>query len=470
MNGNSPMSKAFPKGFLWGASTSAYQVEGASREDGKGPSWQDEKVMPEGTTDFAVAADQYHHYKEDVALMAQMGLKAYRFSIAWTRIFPQGDGAVNPKGAAYYDNLINELLAHGIEPVVTMFHFDYPMGLQKKGGWSVRESIDWFCRYANTLFDLYGDRVKYWLTINEQNLQTLYGKLIGTFHAGADCQNELQDIYQQNHHMFVAQARVIQECHRRFPDAKIGPALNVALAYPLTPKTEDVLAAQNYNSIRNWYYLDALVRGERNQIVRKYLEDRGALPIEEADDYDEMKKAHPDFIAFNYYNSLCCEADDGSTQGMDAKVFVARGIKGLFKGCKNPYLETTQYGWEIDPEGLFAVARQLQERYGLPLLVTENGLGNRDELVDGRVHDSYRIDYLAKHIEMMRRAVEEGCNFIGYCPWSAVDLVSTTKGITKRYGFIYVDRDETDLRQCRRYRKDSFYWYQKVIRSNGTEL
>ena len=204
----------FKKDFLWGASTSAYQCEGGDPNDGKGKSWQDVKKIPEGTLDFSIASDHYHHYKEDVRLMAEMGLKAYRFSIAWTRIYPDGTGEINQKGVDFYNALINECIKYDIEPIVTMFHFDYPQALEEKGGWSCRESVDWFVNYASTLFRLFGDRVHYWLTINEQNLMTLYGKLIGTFHSHGLYNNEIQEMYQQNHHMLVAQAIVIDECHK----------------------------------------------------------------------------------------------------------------------------------------------------------------------------------------------------------------------------------------------------------------
>lgn len=464
------MNNRFKENFLWGASSSAYQVEGASDEDGKGKSWQDVKVVPQGTCDFHIASDQYHHYKEDVALMAEMGFKAYRFSIAWTRIYPQGIGEINQKGVEYYDNLINECLKYGIEPIVTMFHFDYPQALQDKGGWNRREAIDEFVNYAETLFNLYGDRVKYWLTINEQNLMTLYAKLIGTFHVSEKCTNEIKEVYQQNHHMLVAQAKVMDLCHRKYPKAKIAPALNIALVYPLSCKPEDIQAAQNYNAIRNWYYLDMLVYGKQNIIMNNYLRKNNALPDIEDGDMEILKNAHPDFISFNFYNTLTCESDDGTAESFESPNFVRRGIPYFFAGVKNPYTKSTQYGWEIDPVGFLTTIREIYSKYHLPLFISENGLGAIDKFENGTVNDDYRIDYLRQHIEQMGESINQGVEFIGYCPWSVVDLVSTTKGIAKRYGFIYVDKDDNENGTLKRYKKKSFYWYKKVIESNGNDL
>ena len=265
--------KPFPEGFLWGASTSAYQVEGANLEDGKGPSCQDVKKVPEGTSDLTVCADQYHRYKEDIALFAEMGFKTYRFSISWSRIIPEGTGAVNPKGIEYYNNVINECLKYGIEPLVTMFHFDMPAALDKRGSWGNRESIDWFLNFAKVMYENFGDRVKYWLTINEQNMLTLVGPVIGTLMIPEGCTNVLKETYQQNHHMLVAQAKAMALCHEMLPNAKIGPAPNISLVYPASCKPEDITAAQNYNAIRNWLYLDMAVYGVYNNLVWAYLEE-----------------------------------------------------------------------------------------------------------------------------------------------------------------------------------------------------
>lgn len=465
--------KPFPKDFLWGASTSAYQVEGANLEDGKGPSCQDVKKVPEGTSELDVCADQYHRYKEDIKLMAEMGFKVYRFSISWSRILPEGTGAVNPLGIQYYNNVIDECLKYGIEPLVTMFHFDMPAALDKRGSWGNRESVDWFVNFAKVMFENFGDRVKYWLTINEQNMLTLVGPVIGTLMLPENCENPLKEIYQQNHHMLLAQAKAMVLCHEMLPGAKIGPAPNISLVYPASCKPEDTTAAQNFNAIRNWLYLDMAVYGRYNNLVWSYLEENDACPDILPGDEEIMKSAHPDFIGFNYYNTVTVEASK-STEASAASLTdqqKASEIAGVYKGFRNPNLLTTEFGWEIDPQGFRNTIREMYSRYHLPMIVTENGLGAYDTLTeDGKVHDPYRIEYLRQHISVMQEAITDGCEMMGYCPWSAIDLVSTHEGVRKRYGFIYVDRDEFDLKTLDRYRKDSFYWYKKVIATNGEDL
>ncbi len=464
--------KPFPNDFLWGASTSAYQVEGANLEDGKGPSCQDVKKVPEGTSDLKVCADHYHRYKEDIALMAEMGFKAYRFSIAWTRILPQGTGEVNQQGIDFYNDLINECLKYNITPIATMFHFDMPHALDELGSWGNRDSVDWFVNYAKILFENFGDRVKYWLTINEQNMLTLVGPLIGTLVMPEGTTNKLKEIYQQNHHMLVAQAKATILCHEMIKDAKIGPAPNIALVYAATSKPEDMIAAQNFNAIRNWLYLDVAVYGHYNNIVWSYLEQKDACPTFMEGDAEALKNAKPDYMGINYYTTATVEACDGTDGPNNASSQQKiKGEKGFFRGFKNPNLMNTEFGWEIDPVGFRSTVRELYSRYHLPILITENGLGAYDTLTeDGKIHDPYRIFYLQKHIEQIQLAISDGVEMLGYCPWSAIDLISTHQGMVKRYGFIYVDRDEFDLKTLNRYRKDSFYWYKKVIASNGSDL
>lgn len=462
--------KALSKDFLWGASTSAYQVEGANRSYGKGPSVQDIKTVPEGTSELDVCSDFYHRYKEDIALMAEMGFKTFRFSVAWTRILPNGSGEVNQQGIDFYSDVIDECLKYGIEPLVTMFHFDLPAALEEKGGWLRRESVDEFVEFAKILYENYGDRVKYWLTINEQNMLTLVGEVIGTSTL-TGVENKYKKIYQENHHMLLAQAKAMKLCHEMLPGAKIGPAPNISLVYPASCKPKDVLAAQNYNAIRNWLYLDMAVYGRYDNLVWAYLEEHDAVPDIEPGDMDIMASAHPDFIGFNYYNTATVEwAEEGGEAKMGDQQTGANE-PGVYKTFKNPNLLRTEFGWEIDPEGFRATMREMYSRYHLPLIVTENGLGAYDKLTeDGKVHDDYRIEYLRRHIEQIKLAASEGVEMMGYCPWSAVDLVSTHEGVVKRYGFIYVNRDEFDLKDLARYRKDSFFWYKKVIATNGEDL
>ncbi|MDO4664545.1 MAG: glycoside hydrolase family 1 protein [Erysipelotrichaceae bacterium] len=464
--------KPFPENFFWGASTSAYQVEGANLTDGKGPSCQDVKKVPEGTSELDVCADFYHHYKEDIALMAEMGFKSYRFSIAWTRILPQGTGEVNPKGIEFYNNVIDECLKYGIEPIVTMFHFDMPAALDERGSWGNPESVDWFVNFAKVLFENYGDRVKYWLTINEQNMLTLVGPVIGTLHLPENCTNVIKEIYQQNHHMLVAQAKAMCLCHEMIPGAKIGPAPNISLVYPASCKPEDIIAAQNFNAMRNWLYLDAAVYGVYNAILWSWLEEHDATPTFADGDEEAMKNAHPDFIGFNYYNTATVAHEDGSIAdgefGGDQQNGV--GASGFYKSVRNENLPKTEFGWEIDPIGFRSTIREMYSRYRLPMLVTENGLGAYDKLEGDAVHDPYRIKYLQDHIIQIQEAITDGAEMLGYNPWSAIDLISTHEGMRKRYGFIYVDRDEFDLKTMKRYIKDSGYWYKKVIETNGADL
>ncbi|MFF4357654.1 glycoside hydrolase family 1 protein [Streptomyces sp. NPDC001604] len=459
-------------GFLWGASTSAYQVEGGWDADGKGPSVQDARTgLPEGTTDFRVASDHYHRYREDVALLAELGLKAYRFSIAWTRVVPDGDGPENPDGIAFYHRLIDELLAHGIEPIVTMYHFDLPQALQEKGGWSSRATVDAFARYAGILFREYGSKVRYWLTINEQNMMILHGSAMGV--AGEDTIEAKRDLYQQNHHMLLAQARAMALCHETLPHAKIGPAPNIVSIYPASSAPEDVLAADDFSAIRNWLYLDVAVHGRYNPTAWAYLTKRGIQPVFAEGDQSVLASGRPDFIALNYYATHTVAAPSGGSEDvndMGDELFTV-GEAGVYRGVPNPHLKATDFGAEIDPAGFRITLREVYGRYRLPLLITENGLGAYDVLeADGTVHDGYRIDYLAEHIRHLQLAAGDGVDVLGYCPWSAIDLVSTHQGASKRYGFVYVDRDEFDLKELARVRKDSFFWYRDVIARNGVRV
>lgn len=464
--------KPFPDSFLWGASTSAYQVEGAWDADGKGPSVIDRRTSyPEGTTDYKVAADHYHRYAEDVQLFAELGLKAYRFSIAWTRIIPDGDGDENPAGIAFYHRLIDALLEAGIEPIVTMYHFDLPQALAEKGGWANRATVDAFVRFAEVLFREYGSKVTRWLTINEQNMMILHGDALGTTTlTGEDAK---KDLYQQNHSMFLAQARVMIRCHELLPQAKIGPAPNIAFVYPASCDPEDVVAAEDWNAVRNWLYLDLAVRGRYNTLAWAYLEKRGWAPQIEPGDMDVLAAARPDFIAFNYYATQTVAAPTGTAEDLrqrGADQQMVRGEVGVYRAVDNPNLPKNAFGWEIDPVGFRTTMRNLWDRYGLPLIITENGLGAFDELVDGQVHDDYRIDYLRRHIEQIQLAITDGVDVFGYAPWSAIDLISTHQGVRKRYGFIYVDRDEFDLRELARVKKDSFGWYRRLIDTHGESL
>ena len=464
--------KNFSKDFLWGASTSAYQVEGAWNEDGKGLSVIDMLNHPDDTSDFKVASDHYHRYKEDVKLFAEMGLKAYRFSIAWTRIIPNGVGEVNKKGIEFYNNLIDELNKYNIEPIVTMYHFDLPYELEKQGGWSNRDTIDAFVEYAKVLFENFGHKVKYWLTINEQNTMILHPGAIGIPKGGK--LPSKKELYQQNHNMLVAQAKVMNLCHEMFTNAKIGPALNITTMYGETCNPNDAIAAHNWETLRGWSFLDLAVYGRYNRLFWSYLEDRELTPVILEGDMDILKSGNPDFIAMNYYSTATIaeskgDSSDVSPRAGDQQIML--GEPGVYRAAENPYVDKSKYGWVVDPVGLRMTLRKVSERYNLPILITENGYGDKDILEENDViNDDDRIDFIRNHLEQLQLAIADGVEMLGYCPWSAIDVVSTHQGYGKRYGFIYVNRGEFDLKDLRRIRKKSFYWYKNIIESNGKNL
>ncbi|MDU5262579.1 MAG: glycoside hydrolase family 1 protein [Clostridium celatum] len=464
--------KNFPKDFLWGASTSAYQVEGAWNEDGKGLSVIDMLNHPDDTSDFKVASDHYHRYKEDVKLFAEMGLKAYRFSIAWTRIIPNGVGEVNKKGIEFYNNLIDELNKYKIEPIVTMYHFDLPYELEKQGGWSNRDTIDAFVEYAKVLFESFGHKVRYWLTINEQNTMILHPGAIGIPKGGK--LPSKKELYQQNHNMLVAQAKVMNLCHEMLTNAKIGPALNITTMYGETCNPNDAIAAHNWETLRGWSFLDLAVYGRYNRLFWSYLEDRELTPVILEGDMDILKSGNPDFVAMNYYSTATIaeskgDSSDVSPRAGDQQIML--GEPGVYRAAENPYVDKSKYGWVVDPVGLRMTLRKVSERYNLPILITENGYGDKDVLEENDViNDDDRIDFIRNHLEQLQLAIADGVEILGYCPWSAIDVVSTHQGYGKRYGFIYVNRGEFDLKDLRRIKKKSFYWYKNVIESNGKNL
>ena len=456
----------FPNSFLWGASTSAYQVEGAWDEDGKGKSVQDVKNLNGNTADYKVCVDHYHHLEEDISLMAEMGMKAYRFSIAWTRIIPDGNGSVNSKGVDFYHRLIDTCINHKIVPIVTLFHFDLPYELEKNGGWNNPQTIFAFEKFSEVVFLEFGHKVPYFLVINEQNVMILHGQVIGT---NQTTDNQWKSLYQQNHYMMLAQAKAMKLCHDIAPNAKVGPAPNIGAIYPASSKPEDYSAAQSFSAIRNWLYLDLAVFGRYNELAYSYLKSREYIPDIKDGDMDTLKNGKPDFIALNYYNTLTVKEDDGLEEiGEYGDQQIAASEVGLYKQVKNPNLGQTKFGWEIDPIGFRLTLREVYDRYHLPILISENGMGTYDKLeLDGTIHDEERIDYLKQHIYQMSLAMIDGVPIIGYCPWSAIDLVSTHQGIQKRYGFIFVNRTDDDLKDMKRYKKDSFFWYKNLIKNQG---
>ena len=479
------MQSKFPKDFLWGAATSAYQVEGAAYTHGKKASQQDvinrENYTTRGFATADIASDHYHHYKEDVALMKEMGFTTYRFSIAWSRVFPDGVGAVNEEGMQFYHNLIDELKANDIEPIVTLYHYDLPWDLvEAYGGWLNRQVVEDFAYYANYVIHELKDKVRIWTTINEQSIIVQYWTQKCYIPEELRDQNQLR--YQINHHMNLAHAIACNLVHELVKDGVVGAAIGYAPVYPLTSKPEDVMAAQNAHDLRNAFYLDIYFKGFYTKSAMLYLQQHGLAPVIEDGDMELIKQGTSDFLALNYYASECAKAspiEEGkeirySGVNWSGKKGDMSGFEthpGFYEMCKNPNLDTTDWDWAIDPTGMEFMFRDIYTRYNKPLMITENGLGAFDELTaDGKIHDTYRIQYLRSHIQAMKKAIDYGVEIWAYCPWSALDLLSTSNGVKKRYGFIYVDRNDDDPKECARIRKDSFYWYQKVLSSNGSDL
>lgn len=471
----------FPKDFLWGSASAAYQVEGAWILDGKGKSVWDEFVrIPNKTfkgSNGDVAVDHYHRFKEDIALMAEQGLKTYRFSIAWTRILPDGRGEINQKGLDFYSDLINELLKYGIEPIVTLYHWDLPQALEDAyGGWESRQVIQDFTNYAKILFDAYSDRVNYWVSLNEQNVFMMHGFLMASHPPAV---TDPKRMYAANHIANLANASVIKAFRDGKYPGKIGPSFAISPAYAVDCQPENVIATENMLDLFSNFWMDVYVYGRYPKVALKNLAKNGLAPVFEAGDEDLLKAGKPDFMGVNYYQSMTIASNplDGVTMTGEANYSGKKGTTkeagqpGMYKIVSNPYLEKTNWDWTIDPAGLRISLRRISSRYDLPILITENGLGDFDTLeADGQVHDQPRIDYLKTHCLAIQEAITDGVEVLGYCTWSFTDLLSWLNGYQKRYGFVYVDRDETNEKELKRYKKDSFNWYRDVIRTNGASL
>lgn len=462
----------FNPDFLWGASSSAFQIEGGWNEDGKGESVADyNSFLHAGPqqADTKVASDFYHHYQEDISLMKELGLKVYRFSIAWSRIIPDGDGQVNQKGIDFYNKVIDCLIENGIEPFVTLYHFDLPLALvEKYNGWENRSCISAFRRYAQICFKEFGDRVKNWQVINEQNLMVRVDERLNMYHVEA--KNKERVRAQMDYNMFVASAYVMQDCHKMVPNGKIGPAISSTMTYPASTKPLDVWAAKMNDNFKTNYALEMYCHGQYPGYYSNYLKKVGILPSMQDQDEQVLRDARPDFIAVNYYRTLVASylPSDAKHPFGTRKNEVDFDLYGYFKIEKNTNLSATKYGAQIDPMGLRIVLNEYYRQFRLPMIITENGLGTPDTMAkDGKIHDQYRIKYLADHIKACYDAIQDGVKLIGYCPWSVMDLLSSHQGFKKRYGFIYVNRTDNELKDLRRIPKDSFYWYQKVIANNG---
>ena len=475
----------FSKDFLWGGATAANQFEGGWDLDGKGISTSDmltsgTHTIPRKITRETIdglnypsheAIDFYHRYKEDIRLFAEMGFKVFRMSIAWTRIFPNGDDKEpNEAGLKFYDDVFDELKKYNIEPLVTISHYEMPFNLTKKyNGWASRDVIDFFVNYCNVIFNRYKDKVKYWLTFNEINCGTkpVGGYLsLGILNEGTEDflhPNDNKQIrFQALHHQFVASAKAVKLGHSINKDFKIGCMIAYMTKYPYTCNPDDILLTQKMDQLANDFCGDVHVRGEYPFFAKRYFEENNIVLDITEEDKKILKEGTVDYYTFSYYMSNCESAECGKDK-----------VSGnLVSGIKNPYLKASDWGWQIDPKGLRYVLNKLYGRYNIPLMVVENGLGAFDKVEeDGSINDDYRIEYLKDHIIQMKEAVKDGVDLIGYTPWGCIDLVSASTGeMQKRYGFIYVDKDNAGEGTLDRKKKKSFEWYKNVIKTNGEEL
>lgn len=467
---------AFPKNFLWGGAVAANQLEGAYNEDGKGLSVQD--VLPHGVKGERTAAptednlkllgiDFYHRYKDDIRLFAEMGFKVFRTSIAWSRIFPRGDEKEpNEKGLQFYGDLFDELHKYGIEPLVTISHYETPLYLAEHyNGWTDHRMIGFYENYVRTIFTRYKDKVKYWLTFNEIN-----SILSSPFMSGgiSTPKEELsdQDLYQAINHELIASALATKIGHEINPEFKIGCMVLSMPVYPLTPNPDDVLKAMEVNH-QNEMFLEVHARGEYPGYAKRMFREKGIELKFEPGEEELLRKYTVDFISFSYYVSVCATADPAKD---------VKGAGNLFLGVHNPYLKESEWGWQIDPKGLRYTLNDFWDKYQKPLFIVENGLGAKDVLVikpDGTktVEDDYRIDYLREHLLQVEEAIKDEIPVMGYTSWGCIDLVSaSTAQMSKRYGFIYVDRNDDGTGSLARYKKKSFDFYKNVIATNGEYL
>lgn len=471
---------SFPKGFLWGGATAANQCEGAYQEDGRGLANVD--VIPYGDDRFPVmsgqkkmlecdenhfypsheAIDFYHHYKDDIKLFAEMGMKCYRFSIAWTRIYPNGDDETpNEKGLAFYEAVVDECLKYGIEPLITICHFDAPIALIKKfGGWKDRRMIEAFLNLCKALFTRLNGKVKYWLTFNEINM-LLHLPFMGAGILFEDGEDKNQVLYTAAHHELVASAKAVKLAHEIMPNAMVGCMLAAGQFYPYSCNPKDVYKGMESDR-DNYFFIDVQARGYYPVWALKRMERVGVKLDITDEDTQALKDGIVDFISFSYYASRCVSADE------EINKEAAKG-NAVFAAVKNPYLDASEWGWQIDPLGLRITCNMLYDRYQKPLFIVENGLGANDAVEEDGIHDSYRIAYMKEHIKAMDAVInEDGLPLLGCTFWGIIDLISASTGeIKKRYGTIYVDKQVDGSGTLERKKKDSFYWYKQVIESDG---
>ncbi len=475
-----------PKDFLWGGALAAHQFEGGWNEARKGPSVVDvmtagahgvprqiTETIEEGTFyPNHEAIDFYHRYKEDIAMFAEMGLKCLRTSIGWSRIFPKGDEAEpNEAGLQFYDDVFDELLKHGIEPVITLSHFEMPLHLAREyGGFRSRKVAEYFAKFAEVCFNRYKDKVTYWMTFNEiNNKMDVNNPLFLWTNSGVSVkegENAKEIMYRAGHHELLASAWAVAKGKEINPNFQIGAMVSHVPIYPYSSNPEDVMLAEEYMRQR-YFFPDVQVRGYYPSYALKEFEREGYHIPFEAGDEESLRKGKVDYLGFSYYMSTTVKSDAVSDNSGD----IVNGA--LPHGVENPYIKSSDWGWSIDPTGLRYTLNRFYDRYQIPLFIVENGFGAIDQVEDdGSIHDPERIQYLASHIEALKKAIEyDGVDLIGYTPWGIIDIVSFTTGeMKKRYGMIYVDRDNEGNGSMKRLKKDSFTWYQNVIATNGEEV
>ncbi|MGL5759754.1 GH1 family beta-glucosidase [Plesiomonas sp.] len=461
----------FPEGFIWGSATAALQIEGAAREEGRGLSQWDvfchehpERIYQQATPD--IACDHYHRYRDDVRLMKEIGHNGYRLSISWPRLIPTEDGQINPQGVDFYNNLFDALLAEGIEPNVTLYHWDLPVWLADEGGWENPKTLDAYLHFAKTCFTLFGDRVKRWATFNEPAWTTLNG-YVTALHP--PCKHDYRAAIQVAHHFVLAHARAVKLFRALNTGGEIGLVLNMSTVYPATDKPEDIAAAHLADGMLNRWFIDPALLGHYPQDVVDFYQQHNLLPEWDEQQLRDIAETKIDFIGVNYYYPHYATADATDTEfhinnsgnnSDDCKFSIA----GVVRFVKNPNGKYTDWGWEIAPQAMYDLLQRAHEYApGIPVYVTENGIGMQDQLnADGSVDDDGRIDFVREHLKVIHQAVHDGINVRGYYMWSLMDNFSWINGFKKRYGFLYIDRETQQ-----RYKKKSAYWYAEVAAKNG---
>lgn len=467
----------FSKDFLFGAASASYQVEGAWNEDGKGISnWDVFSKIPGKTfegTNGDIAVDHYHRYKEDIKLMAEMGLESYRFSISWPRIIPNGVGEINEKGFEFYNNVIDECLKYGIVPFVTLYHWDLPQVLEEKGGWTNKETIDAFLNYAEICFKAFGDRVKHWITFNETVVFCSLGYLAGA-HPPAIV-GDVNKYYQATHNVFLAHAKAINLYKSLKQYGEIGITHVFSPAFSVDDNEENLKAANHANAMDMYWYYDPILKGEYPEYVVKHIEEKLGVKIEWTEEELEIIKSSAnknDFIGLNYYQPQRVMKNYTSEE-IERNRENSTGAPGhpsldkVYRSVKMDDKKYTKWGWEISPEAFLDGLKMIRERYGdIKIYITENGLGDEDPIIEGEIMDIPRIKFIKEHLRAVKNAIKEGINLKGYYAWSVIDLLSWLNGYKKQYGFIYVDHNDN----LKRKKKASFYWYKKIIETRGEEL